>query len=60
MNRLDLFARTDERYRRWDQTAARNAEIRRRVRSGESVQTVANDYNIAPDKAERIAGLFGA
>lgn len=55
-----LFARTARRYELWDATADRNADIRRRVRSGQPVEQVARQYNLAPDKAERIAGLFGA
>ncbi len=55
-----LFARTQARYERWDADCARNADIRRRVRSGQPVDQVASHYNLAPDKVERIAGLFGA
>lgn len=55
----DLFARTAKRYERWDQTAQRNADIRRRVRSGQPVEQVAQHYGLAVDKTERIAGLFG-
>jgi hypothetical protein len=60
MSTITDFAATDARYRRWDQTAARNADIRSRVRSGEPVEKVAAHYGIAQDKARRIAGLFGS
>jgi hypothetical protein len=55
-----LFARTAARYDRWDETAARNADIKRRVRAGQPVEQVATLYNLAPEKVERIAGLFGS
>lgn len=54
-----LFARTARRYELWDATADRNADIRRRIRSGQPVEQVARQYGLATDKAERIAGLFG-
>ena len=60
MTNADLFARTAARYRLWDATAERNADIRRRIRSGQPVEQVARHYNLAPDKTKRIAGMFGA
>lgn len=55
-----LFARTAKRYQLWDATADRNADIRRRIRSGQPVEQVAKHYSLPVDKAARIAGLFGA
>ncbi|MBJ7502377.1 MAG: hypothetical protein JHC57_21675 [Sphingopyxis sp.] len=54
-----LFARTQARYERWDADCARNADIRRRVRSGQPVEQVARHYNLSDEFVGRIAGAFG-
>lgn len=54
----NLFARTEARYRRWDETAARNAEIRKRIRRGDDLGVVANDVGLKPYKVKLIAGLW--
>lgn len=60
MNRLDLFARTSQRYERWDADCSRNADIRRRVRSGQPAEQVARQYNLSVEHTRRLAGAFGA
>lgn len=59
MTNADLFARTAARHIRWDQTARCNESIRRRIRAGEPVQSVAGDFGVPAHKVQRIAGLFG-
>lgn len=59
MTNSDLFARTAQRYERWDADCQRNADIRRRVRSGQPVEQVARLYNRSVDHVQRLAGAFG-
>lgn len=53
-----LFARTEARHQRWDETARRNADIRRRIRRGEAADVVARDYGITANNAQVIAGAW--
>lgn len=59
MTQAQFLERTQARYDMWAYTAQRNADIRKRIRSGEPAEQVAADYRIAPYTAQRIAGMFG-
>lgn len=59
MRRAQLLARVSRRHARWNRVVALNTDIRHRVRGREPVAQIAKEYGLAPDKVERIAGLFG-
>ena len=59
MNIPASYQRTASRAERWESESQRNSDIKRRVRSGQSIEQVARYYALSENFVGRIAGAMG-